>query len=123
METTPVRPSSPAVTLRHATLLAIGAVLEETEREEGLIPARRLAAALDYDLLTRLARRGLAGEPANHPEHIPRRFLLLLGMRGARVRDFQEALVSLGHPVRISGVYDDATYRAYWSWLAEVGRV
>ncbi len=107
------------------TLAIVEEVLETIEREEGLVNARRFAAALDYDRLVALAREGAASaSPSgeNDANRIDPRYLTLWGMRGPHVLDFQEALVSLGYPAPRTGLYDDDTYAAYGAWLRKVGR-
>lgn len=109
--------------MRRLSLALLGRLLRETEQEDCLINARRLASALDYDTLTALARRGLAGDRRNRPELIGPRFMLLLGMTGPRVVAFQQALCSLGFPLELTGNYDEPTLAAYRGWLAREGRL
>ncbi len=125
-----LRDTSSSLTARESRVLASGIslrdlqeILAELERLEGLIVARQFAALLDYDQLIRRARRGLAGDPDNAASLVDQRYLLLLGMEGPEIADFQEALCSLGFELPTHGVYDEQTFRMYWAWLASVGRL
>ncbi len=104
------------------TLRLLQEVLAAVEDREGLINARRLAAALDYDRLTELAHRGATGEAENDPALIDPRYLVLWGMHGEPVVQLQDALVSLGFAAPRTGRYCDATYAVYRTWLVHVGR-
>jgi len=106
---------------RPLTLRLLQRVLADVEAEEGVVVARRLAAALDYGRLTELARRG-PREPENDAQQLDPRYLLLWGMSGPEVLTLQESLVSLGYPAPRTGRYDDATLLQYWAYLIEVGR-
>ncbi|MGE0709102.1 MAG: hypothetical protein AB7N76_00410 [Planctomycetota bacterium] len=119
--------AGPAATRQTATVaaargaLTLGAVqraLARLERVQGLIAARRFARALDYDLLTRLAREGAAsGRPEDDPAQIDPRYLLLWGMRGPAVERLQYALEQLGLRCPRSGAFCDETLACYLSWL------
>lgn len=108
------------MTERPLTLRVLGRTLADLERDRGLIVARRLVAALDYDRLTSLAR---GGGPDDDPALLDPRHVLLWGMRGPEVAALQAALVSLGYPASRTGTFDDDTLAAYRAWLGTQGRV
>lgn len=103
------------------SLSLLAELLRRTERERGLIAARRLARRLDYARLTALARQGIEAEEAdNDPSLLDPRHLFLFGMRGPEVARFQRALCTMGYRCAVTGVFDAGTLERYRSWRETV---
>lgn len=124
---------------REVTLRDFGETLRDVHAREGLIVARRLAAALDFDALTALARRW-RDDPSRQRDNDPNtwvhpRYLLLPYMDEALlppdaldgvwpdddagpIVELCRAISWAGVPCKESTVFDDEVLAAYTAWRA-----